>query len=85
MQTNPKWLGLKIMLYATAIAAGLGIRLTLRPFGAAFGTLMTKGLHAGGRGDAEAVGRRLPALRLDHLGQRAGRRRPRHPQALGQP
>ena len=43
VETNPKWLGAKIMLYATAIAAGLGIRLTLRPFGPAFGQLMTTG------------------------------------------
>ncbi|MFI6866045.1 hypothetical protein [Nocardia sp. NPDC050406] len=41
--TNPKWLGGKILLYATAIAAGLGIRMTLRPFGPAFATLMSTG------------------------------------------
>ncbi|MFF2555309.1 hypothetical protein ACFVUS_30190 [Nocardia sp. NPDC058058] len=41
--TNPKWLGGKILLYTTAIAAGLGIRMTLRPFGPAFGTLMSSG------------------------------------------
>ncbi|GAB2680416.1 hypothetical protein [Nocardia goodfellowii] len=41
--TNPKWLGVKTLLYAAAIAAGLGIRMTLRPFGPAFATLMTTG------------------------------------------
>jgi hypothetical protein len=41
--TNPKWLGGKILLYATAIAAGLGIRMTLRSFGPAFGMVMAGG------------------------------------------
>ncbi|WP_216893097.1 hypothetical protein [Nocardia alni] len=41
--TNPKWLGGKIILYCVAIAAGLGIRITLRPFGAAFAALLTSG------------------------------------------
>lgn len=41
--TNPRWLGGKILLYTLAIASGLGIRVTLRPFGAAFGALMTTG------------------------------------------
>ncbi|MEU5882471.1 hypothetical protein [Spirillospora sp. NPDC047279] len=41
--TDPRWLGAKLALYTVAIAAGLGIRLTLRPFGAAFGALMTDG------------------------------------------
>ncbi|MFD6107663.1 hypothetical protein ACFWFQ_33935 [Nocardia salmonicida] len=50
--TNPRWLGAKILLYTLAIAAGLGIRMTLRPFGAAFGTLMTEG-------SSEAVERTL--------------------------
>ncbi|MFF5081900.1 hypothetical protein ACFY36_33030 [Actinoplanes sp. NPDC000266] len=40
VDTNPRWLGAKVLLYALAIAAGLGIRRTLRPFGAAFGTVM---------------------------------------------
>ncbi|NNH68504.1 hypothetical protein HLB23_01175 [Nocardia uniformis] len=44
--TNPKWLGGKILLYTAAIAAGLGIRMTLRPFGPAFGALMTTGSTA---------------------------------------
>ncbi|MBF6331183.1 hypothetical protein [Nocardia transvalensis] len=39
--TDPRWLGGKILLYGAAIAAGLGIRITLRPFGPAFGRLMT--------------------------------------------
>ncbi|GAA2609596.1 hypothetical protein Adu01nite_20440 [Paractinoplanes durhamensis] len=38
--TNPRWLGAKVLLYSLAIAAGLGIRRTLRPFGAAFGAVM---------------------------------------------
>ncbi|BBH71483.1 hypothetical protein ACTI_81680 [Actinoplanes sp. OR16] len=38
--TNPKWLGAKVLLYAIAIAAGLGIRRTLKPFGPAFGAVM---------------------------------------------
>jgi hypothetical protein len=43
VDTNPRWLGGKLLLYAVAIGCGLGIRLTLRPFGAAFGALMTGG------------------------------------------
>ncbi len=43
VHTNPKWLGAKILLYTIAIACGLGIRLRLRTFGPAFGTLMTTG------------------------------------------
>ncbi|MQY26136.1 hypothetical protein [Nocardia aurantia] len=38
--TNPRWLGGKILLWCAAVAAGLGIRITLRPFGPAFGRLM---------------------------------------------
>ncbi|OPC79658.1 hypothetical protein B4N89_00695 [Embleya scabrispora] len=41
--TDPRWLGAKVMLYATAIACGLGIRMRLRPFGPAFAELMSKG------------------------------------------
>ncbi|WP_378738079.1 hypothetical protein [Nocardia brasiliensis] len=41
--TNPRWLGGKILLYALAIAAGLGIRMTLRPFGPAFARLFAEG------------------------------------------
>ncbi|MGN2637827.1 hypothetical protein ACTD5D_16850 [Nocardia takedensis] len=44
--TEPRWLGAKILLYAAAIAAGLGIRRTLRPFGSAFHTLTTTGSTA---------------------------------------
>jgi hypothetical protein len=43
VDTNPKWLGAKVLLYTVAIACGLGIRLTLRPFGPAFGALMSTG------------------------------------------
>ncbi|MEU8243081.1 hypothetical protein AB0C07_32900 [Actinoplanes missouriensis] len=45
--TNPKWLGAKVLLYAVAIAAGLGIRRTLKPFGPAFGTVMAGSADAG--------------------------------------
>ncbi|GAA0595582.1 hypothetical protein [Actinomadura livida] len=41
--TDPRWLGGKVALYTAAIACGLGIRLTLRPFGPAFGALMSGG------------------------------------------
>jgi hypothetical protein len=41
--TDPRWLGAKVALYTAAIACGLGIRLTLRPFGPAFGALMGGG------------------------------------------
>ncbi|MEU8900331.1 hypothetical protein [Nocardia sp. NPDC048505] len=41
--TNPKWLGLKVLLYATAIGAGLGIRMMLRPFGPAFAAVQSGG------------------------------------------
>ncbi|WP_433382799.1 hypothetical protein ACQPZX_19665 [Actinoplanes sp. CA-142083] len=40
VDTNPKWLGAKVLLYSLAIAAGLGIRRTLKPFGPAFGKVM---------------------------------------------
>ncbi|WP_019925603.1 hypothetical protein [Nocardia sp. BMG111209] len=52
--TNPRWLGGKILLWCAAVAAGLGIRITLRPFGPAFGRLM--GGESGP--DLEAVLRR---------------------------
>ncbi|GGV18423.1 hypothetical protein GCM10010182_44770 [Actinomadura cremea] len=41
--TDPRWLGGKVALYTAAIACGLGIRITLRPFGPAFGALMGGG------------------------------------------
>jgi hypothetical protein len=40
VDTNPKWLGAKILLYSIAIGCGLGIRLTLRSFGPAFAAMM---------------------------------------------
>ncbi|GIH81400.1 hypothetical protein [Planobispora longispora] len=43
VSTNPRWLGAKVLLYTLAVAAGLGIRLTLRPFGPAFGELTAAG------------------------------------------
>lgn len=41
--TNPKWLGGKVLVYAIAIAGGVGIRKALVPFGPAFGSIMSKG------------------------------------------
>ncbi len=41
--TNPKWLGAKVALYAVAILCGVLIRFRLRPFGPAFGALVTTG------------------------------------------
>lgn len=52
--TDPRWLGGKILLYCAAIAAGLGIRITLRPFGPAFGRMQAEGSGT----EAEAVLRR---------------------------
>ncbi|WP_063066104.1 hypothetical protein [Nocardia violaceofusca] len=45
--TDPRWLGGKILLYTAAVAAGLGIRMTLRPFGPAFGRLQSEGSSPG--------------------------------------
>ncbi|MFC6879306.1 hypothetical protein [Actinomadura yumaensis] len=44
--TDPRWLGGKLGLYTFALACGLGIRSTLRPFGPAFGSLMADGSTA---------------------------------------
>ncbi len=41
--TNPRWLGLKIALYGTAILAGVLIRRDLKPFGPAWVGLVTSG------------------------------------------
>lgn len=41
--TNPKWLGAKVALYALAMLCGVFIRFRLRPFGPAFGALVTTG------------------------------------------
>jgi hypothetical protein len=43
VDTNPKWLGGKVALYAVAIACGIAIRFQLKPFAAAFGALVTTG------------------------------------------
>ena len=43
VDTNPKWLGGKVALYAIAIGCGIAIRFQLRPFPTAFGSLMTSG------------------------------------------
>ena len=43
VQTNPKWLGAKVGLYALAIASGVAIRFQLKPFAPAFVALMTTG------------------------------------------
>ena len=47
VKTDPRWLGAKVLLYATAVACGLGIRSTLRPFGAAFSKLAASGSSGG--------------------------------------
>lgn len=41
VHTHPAWLGGKLALYALAIACGLMIRYRLRPFGAAFGEVLS--------------------------------------------
>ncbi|WP_243718946.1 hypothetical protein [Actinomadura sp. KC06] len=41
--SNPKWLAGKVVAYALCIAGGLMIRVKLRPFGAAWATLVSKG------------------------------------------
>ena len=46
VDTNPRWLGAKVGLYAIAIACGIGIRYRLRPFGPAWVELQTKGSSA---------------------------------------
>ncbi len=43
VDTNPKWLGAKVAAYALCILMGVLIRRELRPFGPAFGALMTTG------------------------------------------
>ncbi|MQW76825.1 hypothetical protein GHK92_13160 [Nocardioides sp. dk4132] len=43
VDTNPKWLAGKIIAYALCIFCGIMIRVALRPFGPAFGALMTTG------------------------------------------
>ena len=43
VDTNPKWLGGKVALYAIAIGCGIAIRFQLRPFAPAFGRLMSAG------------------------------------------
>lgn len=48
--SNPRWLAAKVGLYAIAIACGVAIRITLRPFGPAFARL-----RAGGGSEDEAV------------------------------
>ena len=43
VNTNPRWLGAKVLLYALCILLALGIEANLRPFGAAFTELVTTG------------------------------------------
>jgi hypothetical protein len=43
VETNPKWLGLKVLFYGLSIFCGIMIRRALRPFGPAFGQLMKTG------------------------------------------
>jgi hypothetical protein len=43
VETNPKWLGAKVVAYALCIFSGVMIRRQLLPFGPAFGQLVTSG------------------------------------------
>lgn len=43
VETNPKWLAGKVAAYALCIICGIMIRISLKPFGPAFGQLMTTG------------------------------------------
>lgn len=43
VDTNPKWLGAKVIAYALCIFSGVMIRRQLVPFGPAFGKLVTSG------------------------------------------
>lgn len=43
VETNPRWLAGKVAAYALCIFAGIMIRVSLRPFGPAFGALMATG------------------------------------------
>lgn len=43
VDTNPKWLGAKVVAYGLCIFCGIMIRRALKPFGPAFGALMTTG------------------------------------------
>lgn len=43
VETNPKWLGVKVMAYGFTIFCGIMIRRALKPFGPSFGRLMTEG------------------------------------------
>ncbi|MEV4834932.1 hypothetical protein AB0K05_10440 [Nonomuraea sp. NPDC049486] len=43
VQTNPKWLGAKLAAYGLCILAGVMIRWRLKPFGPAFGKLVSEG------------------------------------------
>jgi hypothetical protein len=43
VETNPKWLAGKVAAYALCIVCGIMIRVSLKPFGPAFGQLMSTG------------------------------------------
>ncbi len=43
VDTNPKWLGAKVAAYGLCIMCGVLIRTRLKPFGPAFGALVTTG------------------------------------------
>lgn len=43
VDTNPKWLGLKVLFYGLSIFCGIMIRRALKPFGPSFGKLMSEG------------------------------------------
>ena len=42
-QTNPKWLGLKILLYGGTVLSGVLIRINLKPFSGGFKALILDG------------------------------------------
>jgi hypothetical protein len=61
VQTNPKWLGLKILLYGVTILCGLLIRLSLKPFSGGFKSLIIDGSsEAAERAIAGSMARATP-------------------------
>lgn len=63
------WLALKIMIFAALVACGIYIRIQLKPFVAAFGTLMTSGSSPEVEATlSRALGRCRPAVYLIWLG-----------------
>ena len=64
--TNATWLAAKLLVYAYVILCGLGIRLTFRSFGPAYGKLMREGstLETEAAIRRAIVRSRIPALAL---------------------